>query len=260
MDVPPSPTSYFHVHPPGESMFRFTASSSRMYMFNPTRRLTSLNPSSCHVRPWRNIRFQSTTSSSTAPKPRPKGIKALMKEYGYPALAVYIALSCIDLPLCYILVHSMGKEQIEIYENKVKQAFGYGVSDEELAKRHEIQEIEARIDAENEPQWKKSENGDASGSSWLQFIKDQFSWTEFALAYGIHKSLIFIRLPITAAITPGIVGVLRRWGFKIGTDKLSTTAKLAKEMALNKSKMGDFTASSERFGVRPGKKKWWWFF
>ena len=31
-----------------------------------------------------------------------------------------------------------------------------------------------------------------------------------------------------AAITPGIVKGLRNWGFKIGSDKLSTTASLLK--------------------------------
>ena len=41
-------------------------------------------------------------------------------------------------------------------------------------------------------------------------------WTELALAYAIHKSLIFIRVPITAAVTPKVVKMLRGWGFEIG--------------------------------------------
>jgi hypothetical protein len=41
-------------------------------------------------------------------------------------------------------------------------------------------------------------------------------WTELALAYAIHKSLIFIRVPITAAVTPKVVKTLRKWGFDIG--------------------------------------------
>ncbi|KAL8871922.1 MAG: hypothetical protein Q9174_002356, partial [Haloplaca sp. 1 TL-2023] len=41
-------------------------------------------------------------------------------------------------------------------------------------------------------------------------------WTELALAYAIHKSFIFIRVPITAAITPKVVKVLRGWGWDIG--------------------------------------------
>jgi hypothetical protein len=34
-------------------------------------------------------------------------------------------------------------------------------------------------------------------------------WTQLALAYAIHKSFIFIRVPLTAALTPKVVRVLR---------------------------------------------------
>lgn len=208
-----------------------------------------------------SFRFNSTSSTAhnIPPPPRgkkPQGIKALMKEYGYPALAVYLALSMIDLPICYVLVHSMGQEKIQYYENKVKQAFGYGVSDAELKHQQEVQKIEAGIDQDdNAIEEQKAAQRD---QNMIQYVMSQFSWTEFAIAYGLHKSLIFIRLPITAAITPGIVKLLRSWGFRIGTDKLSTTANLAKDLA--KSGYKDITASSGKFGTRAGKRKWWWFF
>jgi len=41
-------------------------------------------------------------------------------------------------------------------------------------------------------------------------------WTQLALAYAIHKSFIFIRVPLTAAVTPKVVKVLRSWGWDIG--------------------------------------------
>lgn len=41
-------------------------------------------------------------------------------------------------------------------------------------------------------------------------------WTQLALAYAIHKSFIFIRVPLTAAVTPKIVKTLRSWGWNIG--------------------------------------------
>lgn len=41
-------------------------------------------------------------------------------------------------------------------------------------------------------------------------------WTQLALAYAIHKSFIFIRVPLTAAITPKVVKTLRGWGWNIG--------------------------------------------
>ena len=41
-------------------------------------------------------------------------------------------------------------------------------------------------------------------------------WTQLALAYAIHKSFIFVRVPLTAAVTPKVVKTLRGWGWNIG--------------------------------------------
>ena len=48
-------------------------------------------------------------------------------------------------------------------------------------------------------------------------------WTQLALAYAIHKSFIFIRIPLTAAVTPKVVKVLRGWGWDIGKRKVKAT-------------------------------------
>lgn len=45
---------------------------------------------------------------------------------------------------------------------------------------------------------------------------DATIWTQLALAYAIHKSFIFMRVPLTAAITPKVVKTLRGWGWNIG--------------------------------------------
>ena len=187
---------------------------------------------------------------STTP-PKKAGLKELMKEYGYSALGIYLALTALDLPLCYLLVHSMGKDDIEYYENLAKQQFGYGMSNEELTKKQEILRIQEMENDKNVPHSNEQEE-----MGFFSYVISQFSWTEFAIAYGIHKSLIFIRVPICAAITPGVVKFLRRWGFKIGTDKLGKTASVAKDA------IKDVTAKSKNFGTRPdGKKRWFsWFF
>lgn len=52
--------------------------------------------------------------------------------------------------------------------------------------------------------------GDVDGGGWLGI------WTQLALAYAVHKSFIFIRIPLTAAVTPKVVKVLRGWGWDIG--------------------------------------------
>lgn len=49
--------------------------------------------------------------------------------------------------------------------------------------------------------------------------------TQLALAYAIHKSFIFIRVPLTAAVTPKVVKVLRGWGWNIGKRTPKTTPK-----------------------------------
>lgn len=192
---------------------------------------------------------EATKASEVNPKPKKEsGMRALIKEYGYSALGVYLGLTLIDLPICYLMVHSMGREKIEYYENKVKQSIGFGMSDEDLERKHSIDKIHESID---NPQVETKEN-----ESIAHKILTLFSWAEFAIAYGIHKSLIIIRLPITAAITPGVVNVLRRWGFRIGTDKLTQTAAVAR------NNIDGYTASSPKFGVKPNRRKKWfnWFF
>lgn len=170
-----------------------------------------------------------SVKATPPPQPQPTGLKKLVKDYGYAALGVYLALSAIDLPLCYLLVHLMGKEQIEEYENKVKQYFGYGKSDSDLHRQQQIDKIE-ELAVETEQK--------GAMFPW-------FSWTEFAIAYGLHKSvLIFVRVPLTALFTPSIVRVLQRWGFKIGS---SATAA---------------AAAGPNFGTPATKRNRWfsWFF
>ena len=44
-------------------------------------------------------------------------------------------------------------------------------------------------------------------------------WTQLGLAYLVHKSLIFFRVPLTAAVLPKVVKTLRSWGYNIGKKK-----------------------------------------
>ncbi|KAI4216397.1 MAG: hypothetical protein LQ351_001407 [Letrouitia transgressa] len=37
--------------------------------------------------------------------------------------------------------------------------------------------------------------------------------------YAIHKSFIFVRVPLTAAVTPKVVKTLRGWGWDVGKRK-----------------------------------------
>lgn len=62
--------------------------------------------------------------------------------------------------------------------------------------------------------------------------------TQLALAYAIHKSFIFIRVPLTAALTPKVVKVLRGWGWNIGkrTSKEARALNRAANSAAKKPK------------------------
>jgi hypothetical protein len=55
--------------------------------------------------------------------------------------------------------------------------------------------------------------------------------TQLALAYAIHKSFIFIRVPVAAAVTPKVVKILRGWGWDIGK-RTTKEAKALRRAAL----------------------------
>ena len=54
-------------------------------------------------------------------------------------------------------------------------------------------------------------------------------WTQLALAYAIHKSFIFIRVPLTAAVTPKVVKTLRGWGWDVGKRRPKAPKDITKD-------------------------------
>ncbi|KAG0675588.1 hypothetical protein C6P41_003956 [Kluyveromyces marxianus] len=119
--------------------------------------------------------------SNSANVKEPTGLKKLIKQYGWSALGVYLGLSCIDLPICFFAVHSLGEETIKVYINRVKQLADFGKDEEEL--RQEIKEKQ-----------RKDEENRQLG------IQDKSTWER-------------VKVPITAAVTPGVVKFMRRFGF-----------------------------------------------
>ncbi|KAF2398950.1 hypothetical protein EJ06DRAFT_543665 [Trichodelitschia bisporula] len=149
----------------------------------------------------------SFTSTETPQKPaEPTSLSARLKklsrEYGWSALGVYFALSALDFPFCFLAVRLLGTDRIGRWEESIvrsaKNMLGtvvpaWGVQRAEGWRSREVEEAQA-------------ENAGANASIW----------TQLALAYAIHKSFIFIRVPLTAAVTPKVVRVLRGWGWDIG--------------------------------------------
>jgi hypothetical protein len=86
-------------------------------------------------RRFRSLRFKSDKQSTQSHNPTPhlgspepapsisQRFKQLSKEYGWTAVAVYLGLSLIDFPFCFLAVRLLGTDRIGHYEDVVKNAF-----------------------------------------------------------------------------------------------------------------------------------------
>lgn len=182
-----------------------------------------------------NRRYNSGSSSSSSQGPKEGGslsqrLRKLSREYGWAAVGVYFGLSALDFPFCFAAVRLLGVDRIGHFEHVVVQTFKDALhtvwpqtepttssqgTDEAADKQGSLAQAETRNQEE--------------ASVSLSFALDPLSlnshiinlgiWTQLALAYAIHKSFIFIRVPLTAAVTPKVVKTLRRWGWDIGRRK-----------------------------------------
>ncbi|KAK3402744.1 hypothetical protein B0T20DRAFT_465632 [Sordaria brevicollis] len=157
-------------------------------------------------------------------EPEPTGfsarMKKLSKEYGWTAVGVYLALSVLDFPFCFLLVRTVGTEKIAHVEHIVvswlEKAIPQSVQDFWHKYRNTLKANKGESAGEGLEQaagWgveAAEERRKQAGASLA---------TELALAYAIHKSFIFVRVPLTAAILPKVVKVLRSWGYHVGTKK-----------------------------------------
>ncbi|KAF7714316.1 Uncharacterized protein PECH_008860 [Penicillium ucsense] len=171
-------------------------------------------------------RFNSTKSStpgstssqaqSQAQKQAPQGLsqrlRTLSREYGWAALGVYLGLSALDFPVCFVAVQLLGVDRIGHWEHVIVSSVKNAVHSVWPSTWSQSRRGEAH-------DGKRDEEGDEGSESQSKAS----IWTQLALAYAVHKSLIFIRVPLTAAATPKIVKVLRRWGWDIGKRKPKST-------------------------------------
>ena len=125
--------------------------------------------------------------------------RAIMRNYGWWALGVYMIMSGVDMTFAFVCVHFAGGDKVKELENKARQAFGISKKDMK----------------------QPSGSDDSDAKSFLQVIaadketKELIAQltTEFVIAFGIHKTLFLpVRAGITAAITPRLV----RWLIKRG--------------------------------------------
>ncbi|OAP60950.1 hypothetical protein AYL99_05952 [Fonsecaea erecta] len=183
-------------------------------------------------------RYNSSNTSSSPPpadqKPSIKErLKKMSREYGWTAVGVYLALSAADFPFCFLAVRMVGTETIGHYEHVVVETFKSIVkwpiqgsakaqmvtdgaideASEEAGLRefdHQATQAGGRVLEEqtNDHGYKAAQKANQGDNASI--------WTQLALAYAVHKSFIFIRVPLTAAILPKVVRTLRSWGWNIG--------------------------------------------
>lgn len=153
-------------------------------------------------------------------------LRKLSREYGWAALGVYLGLSVLDFPFCFLLVRMVGTDRIADVERWVMAGVRKVVPESVKERWHEYRA--AFKDAEKEELGDNHVSEDVEKLGWgvekaQERHKEEASLaTQLALAYAIHKSFIFIRVPLTAAVTPKVVKVLRGWGYQIGKRKPKT--------------------------------------
>ncbi|KAJ6440432.1 peptide alpha-N-acetyltransferase [Purpureocillium lavendulum] len=178
----------------------------------------------------RGFRFSAWRRNANGEKPQEKlslgaRLKKLSKEYGWSAVGVYLALSVLDFPFCFLLVRVVGTDRIGMIEQYVVSAVKSWVPDSVRETVHGYWRAIKSVETEKLGDDGISEKVEMAGwgvEEANQRNKEEASLaTQLALAYAIHKSFIFIRVPLTAAVTPKVVKVLRSWGWNIGKKRPS---------------------------------------
>ncbi|KAK8131479.1 peptide alpha-N-acetyltransferase [Apiospora sp. TS-2023a] len=185
------------------------------------------------------------TSKLRDPKTAPKGsngknakveepqglsarLKKLSREYGWSAVGVYLAMSILDFPFCFLLVRIVGTDRIGALEHYVVSNAKKVIPENVKTWWHEYRQSMKSAEKEHFGNDEISEHVEMA--TWGVEEADARNkaeaslGTQLALAYAIHKSFIFIRVPLTAAVTPKVVKVLRSWGWNIGK-RVSKTKK-----------------------------------
>ncbi|OJD34970.1 peptide alpha-n-acetyltransferase nat2 [Diplodia corticola] len=147
-------------------------------------------------------------------------MRKLSREYGWVALGVYLGLSVLDFPFCFLAVRMLGTDRIGRWEHAAITAF-WNLVHVALPDVHRAKKPEGAVETEagHVLDGAVSDMADVAAAEEANAGEEATIWTQLALAYAIHKSFIFFRVPLTAAVTPKVVKVLRGWGWNIGKRK-----------------------------------------
>ncbi|KAL1797238.1 hypothetical protein ACET3X_003844 [Alternaria dauci] len=180
----------------------------------------------------RSLRFKSDRPAAPSHNPTPhlgspepalsvsQRLKKLSREYGWTAVGVYLGLSLVDFPLCFLAVRWLGTDRIGHYEQVLKNALWSVVRI--VVPDAGKQPAEAGIEETTAEATAREGYVEAGRSVGHNGGSNASIWSQLGLAYLVHKSLIFVRVPLTAAVLPKVVKTLRSWGYNIGKRKPKT--------------------------------------
>ncbi|KAL9138558.1 MAG: hypothetical protein Q9175_000240 [Cornicularia normoerica] len=166
-------------------------------------------------------------------------LRKLSREYGWSAFGVYMLLTALDFPFCFAAVRYLGTDRIGHYEHviiewvksgipeSVREAWHERMPGQEVHEERGAVAVGGVVGEETKVEGYSVVKGDAEVgvAGYDHGVKEAEKrnesenasiWTQLALAYAIHKSFIFIRVPLTVAVTPKVVKVLRGWGWDVG--------------------------------------------
>lgn len=153
-------------------------------------------------------------------------------------MGIYLGLSVLDFPFCFLAVKWFGTERIAEIEHAIIDGFwgivekGFPALKEKREHKQELERLANEATREGDGagivEYAQG-NGKVEEPSELAHCRHGATaylltsitgiWTQLLLAYGVHKSLIFFRIPLTLAVTPKVVKTLRKWGWNIGKTK-----------------------------------------
>lgn len=164
--------------------------STRLFHHSPTR-LSS--PPSRDSSPGRDDNLPPNATLS-------QRLKHLVKSYGWYALGVYFLLSVADFTVAFAAVNILGAEHVARVAASAKEAFA-GL-------------LPSRPAEPGRDEMDSASHASSGGSEGV--------WAMVVLAYTIHKTLFLpVRVGLTAAVTPRLVGWLRSrgWAGSAGTKR-----------------------------------------
>ncbi|KAK6510090.1 hypothetical protein TWF481_004802 [Arthrobotrys musiformis] len=219
-----NPRYFTHSNPSPKPASPFSSILSTLRKSKPasTRQFSTITPRRPLTSRYFSSSFSTTANGNGHSQTVGERMRALFKEYGMSAVGVYFLLSVLDFPFCFLFVKMVGTEKIAHYEHIIVNGF-WNVMPEAVRQFRPAATKEAKAEAERVA---VGIGGDIDALAHGEGVVVQGNvkgnggeasvWTVLILAYAVHKSLIFFRVPLAAAVTPKIVQKLRGWGFNIG--------------------------------------------